>query len=203
MTFLLSASMIRRLVTMNDVIDAVGQAARERAAGALLAAPRVALPGGKTLLMAGESAERDGVATKVVSVAPANRACGLATIQGLASWLDYATRRPLLIADATAATALRTGALAGVATKALAPPGASVLAMVGTGGMATSLVEACAAVLDRQGQAATARALTYVKSHADATILQGVEPLGAQPVVLGEAGGIALERGIQCQHTMF
>ncbi|HET9895894.1 MAG TPA: hypothetical protein VFQ44_13280 [Streptosporangiaceae bacterium] len=146
MTFLLSASMIRRLVTMNDVIDAVGQAARERAAGALLAAPRIALPGGKTLLMAGESAERDGVAVKVVSVAPANRARGLATIQGLASWLDYATRRPLLIADATAATALRTGALAGVATRALAPPGASLLAMVGTGGMATSLVEACAAV---------------------------------------------------------
>src|SRR6185437_14419347 len=134
-----------RLVTMNDVIDAVGQAARERAAGTITAAPRVALPGGKTLLMAAESAERGGVATKVVSVAPANRADGLTTIQGLASWLDYKTRRPLLIADATAATALRTGALSGVATKALAPPGASVLAMVGVGGMATALVEACVA----------------------------------------------------------
>jgi ornithine cyclodeaminase len=79
-------------------------------------------------------------------VAPANRTSGLATIQGLASWLDYATRQPLLVADATAATALRTGALSGVATKALAPPGAAVLAMVGTGGMALSQVEACAAV---------------------------------------------------------
>ena len=97
--------------------------------------------------MAGGVGQARGVAaTKVVSVAPANRACGLSTIQGLASWLDYATRRPLLIADATAATALRTGALAGVATKALAPPGASVLAMVGTAEWPTSLVEACAAV---------------------------------------------------------
>ena len=145
-TLLLSASDIRRLVTMKDVIEAVGQAAKERAAGGLIAAPRVALPGGVTLLMAAESAERGGVATKLVSVAAGNRASGLSTIQGLASWLDYTTRRPLLVADATAVTALRTGALSGVATQALASPEASVLAMVGTGGQALSLVEACAAV---------------------------------------------------------
>jgi ornithine cyclodeaminase len=145
-TLLLGASDIRRLVTMKDVIEVVGQAARERAAGGLVAAPRVAIPGGATLLMAAASQERGGVATKVVSVAPDNRSSGLSTIQGLASWLDYTTRRPLLVADATAVTALRTGALSGVATQELAPPGASVLAMVGTGGMALSLVEACAAV---------------------------------------------------------
>jgi ornithine cyclodeaminase len=144
-TLLLGASDIRRLVTMNDVIQVVGQAARERAAGDLVAAPRVALPGG-TLLMAAESKERGGVATKLVSVAAGNRASGLSTIQGLASWLDYTTRQPLLVADAVAVTALRTGALSGVATQALAPPEASVLAMVGTGGQALTLVEACAAV---------------------------------------------------------
>lgn len=144
-TLLLSASDVRRLVTMNDVIQVVGQAVRERAAGDLVVAPRVALPGG-TLLMAAESRQRGGVATKLVSVAAGNRAAGLSTIQGLASWLDYTTRRPLLVADATSVTALRTGALSGVATQALAPPGASVLAMVGTGGQAVTLVEACAAV---------------------------------------------------------
>jgi ornithine cyclodeaminase len=144
-TLLLGASNIRRLVTMKDVIEVVGQAARERAAGSLVAAPRVALPGG-TLLMAAESQERGGVGAKLVSVAPDNRASGLSAIQGLASWLDYTTRRPLLVADATAVTALRTGALSGVATQALAPPGASVLSMVGTGGQSLSLVEACAAV---------------------------------------------------------
>ena len=144
-TLLLDASTIRRLVTMKDVIGVVAQAARERAAGGLVAAPRVALPGG-TLLMAAESQERGGVATKLVSVAAGNRAAGLSTIQGLATWLDYTTRRPLLVADATAVTALRTGALSGVATQALAPPEAAVLAMVGAGGQAMSLVEACAAV---------------------------------------------------------
>jgi ornithine cyclodeaminase len=144
-TLLLSASDIRRLVTMKDVIQVVARAARERAAGDLVAAPRVALPGG-TLLMAAESEVRGGVATKLVSVAAGNRASGLSTIQGLASWLAYTTRQPLLVADATTATALRTGALSGVATQALAPAEASVVAMVGTGGQALSLVEACAAV---------------------------------------------------------
>jgi ornithine cyclodeaminase len=144
-TLLLDASTIPRLVTMKDVIEVVWQAARERAAGVVVAAPRVALPGG-TLLMAAESQERGGVAAKLVSVAAGNRAAGLSTIQGLASWLDYTTRRPLLVADAPAVTALRTGALSAVATQALAPPEASVLAMVGTGGQALSLIEACAAV---------------------------------------------------------
>lgn len=144
-TLLLGASDIRRLVTMDDVIEVVGQAARERAAGGLVAAPRVGLPGG-TLLMAAESKERDGVGAKLVSIATGNRSAGLATIQGLASWLDYTTRQPLLVADATSVTAMRTGALSGVATRALAPPDAAVLAMVGAGGQALTLVEACAAV---------------------------------------------------------
>jgi ornithine cyclodeaminase len=144
-TVLLSASEIRRLVTMNDVIDAVDQAARERASGRLDSAPRVGTPGG-TLLMAAESAGRDGVAAKIVSIADGNRAAGLSTIQGLALWLDYRTRRPVLVADAPTVTALRTGALAGVATRALARPDASVLAMIGTGGQALAQVEATAAV---------------------------------------------------------
>src|ERR1700758_4931211 len=89
-TLLLGASDIRRLVTMDDVIEVVAQAARERAAGDLVAAPRIGLPGG-TLLMAAESKERDGVGAKLVSIAMDNRSAGLSTIQGLASWLDYTT----------------------------------------------------------------------------------------------------------------
>ena len=145
-TILLASSDIRRLVTITDVIGAVGQAAREHATGPISRAPRVSVPGGGTLLMAAASAERGGVAAKIVSIAPGNRATGLATIQGLAAWFDHATRQPLLVADATAMTALRTGALSGAATEALAPLGASVLAMVGVGGQARCQVEAVAAV---------------------------------------------------------
>ncbi len=145
-TVLLSGSEVRALVSIGDVIEAVEQAAIERVSGPVSAVPRVGLPGGGTLLMAAQSAERGGVAAKIVSIAPGNRAAGLATIQGLASWFDYTTRQPLLVADATAVTALRTGALSGVATRALAPPDAAVLTMVGVGGQALSQVAAVAAV---------------------------------------------------------
>jgi len=143
---LLSGSDVRRLVTITDVIEVIERAAREQARGPITSAPRVGLPGGGTLLMAASSRERGGIATKVVSIAPANREAGLATIQGLASWFDYTTRRPLLVADATAITALRTGALSGAATRLLAPPGSRVLAMIGAGGQALSQVEAVIAV---------------------------------------------------------
>ncbi len=92
--------------------------------------------------MAASSQARGGVASKVVSIVPGNREIGLATIQGVAAWFDWTTRRPLLITDATALTALRTGALSAIATKALAPEWAATLAMIGAGGQALSLMEA-------------------------------------------------------------
>ena len=133
-------------MTIADVIEAVGQAARGHGTGPISLAPRVSIPGGGTLLMAAASAERGGVAAKIVSIAPENRDAGLATIQGLAAWFDYGTRQPLLVADATAMTALRTGGLTGAATQALAPAAAAVLAMIGVGGQAQGQVEAVAAV---------------------------------------------------------
>jgi ornithine cyclodeaminase/alanine dehydrogenase-like protein (mu-crystallin family) len=145
-TVLLSGSEIRRIAPIADVIEVIEQAAREQAQGPISLAPRTGLPGGGTLLMAASSPERGGVAAKIVSIEPRNREVGLATIQGLASWFDYGTRRPLLVADATAVTALRTGALSAVATRALARPDAGVLAMIGAGGLALSQVEAVAAV---------------------------------------------------------
>ena len=144
-TMLLNASEVRQLVTIEELIEVTGQAAREWAAGQIVAAPRVGLPVG-TLLMAAASPRRGGVAGKIISVARGNRAAGMSTIQGLAAWFDLKTGRPLLVADGPAVTALRTGALSGVATKALAPPGASVLAMIGTGGQALAQVQASAAV---------------------------------------------------------
>jgi ornithine cyclodeaminase len=196
-TLLLGASDIRRLVTMKDVIQVVGQAARERVAGDLVAAPRVALPGG-TLLMAAESTARGGVASKLVSVAAGNRASGLATIQGLASWLDYATRRPLLVADATAVTALRTGALSGVATQALAPPDASVLAMVGTGGQALALIEACAAVrpIERVQLASLHRASAEEFSARLASLMPGLDIR-----ICGSVGAAIKDATIVCLAT--
>lgn len=146
LTTLLDASSILGLVTIVEVIDVVAAAVREQAAGDISQAQRVSLLGGTTLLMAAASEDRRGIAGKLVSIAPTNRAQGLATIQGLAIWLDYKTRRPLVLADASTVTALRTGALTAVATRALARPEASCLAMVGAGGQALAQVESVLAV---------------------------------------------------------
>ncbi len=145
-TTLLAAGTIARLVTLAEVIDAVAAGAVEQAAGRISPAERASLLGGSTLLMAAASETRPGLAGKLVSIIPANRGLGLATIQGLAVWLDVATRRPLLLADATALTSLRTGALTGVATRVLARPEASCIAMVGAGGQALAQVESVRAV---------------------------------------------------------
>ncbi len=146
LTTLLDTNTIRGLVTIEETIDVVAAALREQVAGFISPAPRVSLLHGSTLLMAAASENRGGVAGKLVSIVPANRAQGLASIQGLAIWIDYVTRRPLLLADATTITSLRTGALSGIATRALARPEASCLAMVGAGGQALAQVESVLAV---------------------------------------------------------
>jgi ornithine cyclodeaminase len=141
-TALLTASDVRSMVSLGDVITAVSHALQERSLGRIAAAARAVVPGGRTLVMAAASPELGGVAAKIISVAPGNRALGLTTIQGVATWLDLATTRPLVIADATALTALRTGALSALATQVLAGEGASTLAMIGAGGQALAQVEA-------------------------------------------------------------
>jgi ornithine cyclodeaminase len=146
LTTLLDASAIGRLVTISEVIEAITAAAREQVAGLISPAQRASLLKGSTLLMAAASEDRSGVAGKLVSIVPSNRTKGLATIQGLAIWLDHTTRRPLMLADATTLTALRTGALSAVATRALARPEASCLAMIGAGGQALAQVESVLAV---------------------------------------------------------
>jgi ornithine cyclodeaminase/alanine dehydrogenase-like protein (mu-crystallin family) len=76
----------------------------------------------------------DGMAMlKWISSFPANPARGLPTVIGLVVLSDAATSEPLALLDARSVTALRTGAVAAVATQALARPGASTVGIVGAG----------------------------------------------------------------------
>jgi ornithine cyclodeaminase len=80
----------------------------------------------------------DTMAVKVVSVVPGNPV-GLVVVFG-------ADGSPLGIVDGPTLTAIRTGAVCGLATRLLAPEGASTLAMLGAGAMAFDQVEAVRAV---------------------------------------------------------
>jgi alanine dehydrogenase len=64
---------------------------------------------------------------------PGNPARGLPTVTGVICLSDATTGAPLMLLDARSVTALRTGAVAAVATRALAAPGAGSVGIIGCG----------------------------------------------------------------------
>jgi len=79
-------------------------------------------------------ARGDGLALlKWVTSFPGNPARGLPTVQGVICLSDAETGEPLMLLDARSVTALRTGAAAAVASRALAPPNARTVGIVGCG----------------------------------------------------------------------
>ena len=79
-------------------------------------------------------ARGDGLALlKWVTSFPGNPARGLPTVAGVVCLSDAETGQPLMLLDARAVTALRTGAIAAVAAQALAPAGARSVGIVGCG----------------------------------------------------------------------
>jgi ornithine cyclodeaminase/alanine dehydrogenase-like protein (mu-crystallin family) len=144
----LDADALRSAVPIVALIDAVEQAYRD-VAGGRDASPerwRVAMPMGDLLLMPGLRRHGSGVSVKLVTVTPANAARGLRTVQALVVWLDAETGTPRALLDGAELTAMRTGAGTGAATRLLARPGASVLAMIGAGAQAVWQVRAVLAV---------------------------------------------------------
>lgn len=80
----------------------------------------------------------DGVqyAFKYVNGHPGNARHGLPTVMAFGVLAEVATGFPLLLADLTLATALRTAATSALAARALARPGARVMALIGNGAQA-------------------------------------------------------------------
>ena len=101
-------------------------------------------PGGVTFFMPGFVADAQGgsLAQKIVSVFPGNRERGLPVIHALVTVLDAETGAPRAIIDGTYLTALRTGAVTGLATQLLAAPAAKEMVIFGAGGQAEMQVRA-------------------------------------------------------------
>lgn len=148
---ILSADDVRRAVTMPAAIDAVAGAFVQLSTGHATVPLRAHLQQSAheshTFVMPAVLEQSGGLGLKVVSVFPHNgERHGLPSIHALVVVLDAATGRPAAALDGTYLTALRTGAVSGVATRALARPDARVLAIIGAGAQAPHQVEAvCAA----------------------------------------------------------
>jgi ornithine cyclodeaminase len=83
---------------------------------------------------------------KAVCIFPGNRALGEDAHQGAVVLLSGRTGKPLALLDGSAVTTIRTAAVSAVATRALARPEASVLALVGAGVQGRAHLESIAAV---------------------------------------------------------
>jgi len=133
----LSDSDIAKLLTMEETIDAVEQAFKEYAKGNVVMPPRstIMVPkyNGSISFMPSYLTGLDAQATKIISIYPDNRARGLPTT---VAWLVVNDPRTGLVKafmDATYLTAMRTGAITGVAAKYLAPEDSSTVAIFGAG----------------------------------------------------------------------
>jgi ornithine cyclodeaminase/alanine dehydrogenase-like protein (mu-crystallin family) len=70
---------------------------------------------------------------KWITSFPGNPAAGLPTVTGVICLSDASNGEPLMLLDARSVTALRTGAVAAVATRALAVPEAATVGIIGCG----------------------------------------------------------------------
>jgi ornithine cyclodeaminase len=145
MPAIIEGGQLRSLVSMSDAIESSRRAFTAALRGEVTGPPRTPLSRNRVLVMPTEHTSGSAV-VKVIDLQPGGWTHGLPSIGGAVLWIDSGTGRVSALLDATALTALRTGAASGLATALLAAPGASVLAMLGTGGQATDQVEAVCAV---------------------------------------------------------
>src|SRR5919198_5798232 len=139
MLLVLSRDDVRRLLDLETLIDRLAETFGELSAGRASVPPRVAsfVPD-RGLLAAMPGYVGGTLETKLVSLFPGNEALGIPTHQALIAVFDAETGTPTALLDGTYITAMRTGASAAVATRALAREDASVLAVLGAGVQARS-----------------------------------------------------------------
>jgi len=137
----LNRSEVEELLDLDALLDALAAAHAELSGGNASLVPRV-----------GSRAERGGILGAMVGYAPsAGLGCKLVTLfpenrdrpthQAAIALFDPETGTPVALMDGTYITAMRTAAAAALATRLLARPDASVLAILGTGVQSRSAQE--------------------------------------------------------------
>lgn len=178
----LGAQEVMSAVAMPAAIRSVGEALAALSSGQASAPERLQMANpthDATTLAMPALAEPLGVSgVKLVSVYPHNGRLGRPTIYGVMLLLDATTGEPLALMEASSLTALRTGAVVGLATDRLARAGAVSLGVIGTGTQAVQGVRAITAVrpirevrlYNRSPQRAEAYAQDLRKRHPDLAV---------------------------------
>ncbi len=135
---------------MKQAIDAMERAFTQLAENKVRLLLRTGIPveeeNALTLAMPGYLASDKVLGLKLVSIFPNNLLNNKPSITGCILLLDAATGEAKVLMDAAYLTALRTGAVSGLATKYFSQEGASHVAIIGSGIQAVTQLEAVAAV---------------------------------------------------------
>lgn len=190
---ILDQSEVRRLLPMEECIGVMAEALRSMAAGRAVLPLRsiVWLPGetGALATMPAYLEDPRALGVKVITVFPGNLGTELDAHQGAVLLFETEHGRPLAIADATEITAIRTAAVSGAATRALAREDAGDLAILGSGTQARTHLEAMRVVREIRRVRVWSRNPDHARRFAErASEAHGVavEPMGsAQEAVDG------------------
>lgn len=142
----LNGSDVARLLPMGACIEAMAQALAALAQGEALVPLRqvLRLPDGQSAFaaMPASLGRHAAFGLKAISVFPGNHARGLDSHHGAVLLFEPEQGRLLAVLDAAALTAIRTAAVSALATRLLARPAATELALIGTGVQARTHLQA-------------------------------------------------------------
>ncbi|HEY6921981.1 MAG TPA: ornithine cyclodeaminase family protein [Steroidobacteraceae bacterium] len=147
---LLRAADIQALLPMAECIDLMHRTMCAVSEGRVVLPPRsvMVMPGDVGMLgnMPGYLAEPECFGIKLVSLIPRNKPPQYSSHLGLVLLFEVEHGQPVAMLDAAEVTAIRTAAASGLATRLLARPDASSLAILGAGEQASSHLAAMLAV---------------------------------------------------------
>lgn len=150
MALILTRSQVNSVISMKDCIYAVENAFKEFALGTARVPSRVTMTptdGNWFAVMPAYLARQGALATKIVSVYPRNQAeAGLPNVLATIILNDPETGQVAAILEGSYITAMRTGAVSGVATKHLARSNSKTLGIFGAGVQARKQLEAVSEV---------------------------------------------------------
>jgi ornithine cyclodeaminase/alanine dehydrogenase-like protein (mu-crystallin family) len=151
---ILSRNDVQQSVTMPQAIDVVKRAFISHAQKETILPLRTQVPvkehQGIALFMPAYLPKLGSLGAKIVSVFPQNVKNNRPTIHAVVIICDAKTGQPTAMMDGTYLTALRTGAVSGVATDFLAREGARTAAIIGAGIQGRTQLEAICCVRDIQ-----------------------------------------------------
>ncbi len=129
----LSPSDIRQALSYEEMMAAVEEAFLLFAQGQCAMADRSALTQGRTTLATMPCFAGGYAATKLIASSPDNARRGLPSLYGTVLLSQGDTGQPVALLEGNTLTALRTGAIGGLAARHLAPEGAASAGLVGCG----------------------------------------------------------------------